>query len=164
MSLYGLTSNFIHLNKIIGMRTNLVIVLFATLFFQSCDTDSPTDSTVQKSTIESKLSIDEKELLVSNYQYDTDWEVIKEAVLTNDLVTLQAYLNEKNVDPLELLSACNQEYIQGKLQVVSFADLEVDVIENEVFLVFFASGSGTFTMYLYQGEKSLIVDYFIVGG
>jgi hypothetical protein len=145
------------------MKYKFSYVVVCLLMTVSCSSDQPMDIDDAKVNT-NEISIEEKQSLSSNYNFDTDWETIKTAILANDLVTLQSYVNEDNVDPLLLLNACKEEYIQDKMKLISYPDLEVDFIEDEVYLVFFASGSGTFTMYLYQGEKSLYVDYFIVGG
>jgi PBP1b-binding outer membrane lipoprotein LpoB len=146
------------------MKTNTLVILLIALVHISCSSDVSTEQEVKSSVNENIISPDEQQLLSTNYQYDTDWENIKKAILSHDLVTLQAYVNEDNVDPLELLSSCQSDYILNKLTLNSFDDLVVEYIEDEVYLVFYASGAGTIAIYLYQGEKNLYVDYYIIGG
>jgi hypothetical protein len=146
------------------MKSIILVTVWLAFFATGCSSAPTVEITEQPEVEKEVITETEQEQLTGNYHYDTDWETIKESIFNNDLVALQAYVNEANVDPLDLLTACKEDYIIEKLQTIAYADLEVDFIEDEVFLVFFASGGGTFTMYLFQGEKNLYVDYFIVGG
>ncbi len=107
-------------------------LIISTLGFISCETENKenTESSTNDNnssvkdtdSVESNLNenisndiIDENEI-VSKYNYDKDWDVIKEALLNNDLKTLSDYSLENNVDVEELLVLVKDEFIMDALK------------------------------------------------
>ncbi len=165
-------------------------LIISTLGFISCETENKenTESSTNDNnssvkdtdSVESNLNenisndiIDENEI-VSKYNYDKDWDVIKEALLNNDLKTLTDYSLQNNVDVEELLILVKDDFILNALKETSYSDLEPVDMEDGVYLVFYADAKyeaedgevyeSSISIYFEQGDLNLMLAYYIIAG
>jgi hypothetical protein len=136
----------------------------------STDTDSLKSENID---VNSNEIIDDN-TIVSKYNYDEDWEVIKEALLNNDLKTLNKYSLQNNVDVEELLIIVKEQFIVDVLKTTSYTDLDPVEMEDGVYLVFYADAKyeaedgefyeSSISIYFEQGDQNLMLAYFLIAG
>ena len=115
------------------------------------------------------------EPIQSRYNYDTDWENIKEAILKKDIKGLAAYAESDAIDAELIIDSfhADAEYIE-QLRKATFKDLAVDDQGDRVLLVLSVNVSGSdedgneyesgLYLYFYQGEPSLQLVNFLAAG
>lgn len=155
----------------------LVVSIFAT---SSCETKTHDDDNSEKENNSLTVNetnvneISEETLIISNYSYDTDWEIIKESILNNDLKTLNKYSLQNNVDVEEVLIIAKDEFIVNALKKTSYTDLEPVEMEDGVYLVFIAVSKyedengefyeSSFSIYFEQGDQNLMLAFYLIAG
>lgn len=112
--------------------------------------------------------------IASKYNYDKDWELIKEAILSKDIPGVGNWAASDEVDAEYLIQGASESFVIEALKKTSYKDLKVDSSGDEVYLVFYAeeldkdeegNEVGTsFSIYLKQGDPSLLVAYYIAAG
>jgi len=123
---------------------------------------------VVETTIETETEI------VSKYQYDKDWEIIKEAILDQDIAGLGAWAGSDDFDAEMFIMMAQEDWVIEALNNTSYDDLQVEDMEDGVYLVFYAEITGTddegyevgssLMLYMSQGDPSLMVEYFMAAG
>lgn len=113
--------------------------------------------------------------VVSRYQYDKEWDLLKEALLNKDKEGIAAFVkNTDEVDIDMLLMVMDNEPFMNQLKTTTFADLQVEDTDKGVQLSFHAEETGmddegnevgsAITIYFIQGEPSLELVHFIAAG
>lgn len=145
------------------------------------DSNSTTSNEVVETTNEEDLpeevaveTPDNSDEIQSKYNYDQDWELIKEAILNKDIQGVGAWAASDEVDSEYLIMGASEEFVIEALKKTSYSDLRVEEGEDEVYLVFYAEELGTdeegnevgtsFSIYLKQGDPNLLVEYYIAAG
>ena len=163
-------------------RTFYNIILLSAISFISCG--APTEKEVQEkgpvtkdsTTIsETPVAIDESTNEInSKYNYDKDWEIIKKLILDKDFQELAAWARADEFDAEMFIEMAQEEFVQKALKNTNYKDLRVEEMNGEMYLVFNSSisetdeegneyGSGL-SLYIYQGDPSLMLEYFIAAG
>ena len=158
------------------------IILGGIVFFGACseeknNTETAESSVTSKDTvtavIEDEALVNENEI-VSKYNYDKDWELIKKAILAKDFQELSAWARTDEFDAEMFIEMAQEDYFVEALKKTTYNDLRVEEMNGEMYLIFNASvteigedgteyGSGI-ALYLYQGDPSLMLEYFIAAG
>lgn len=110
----------------------------------------------------------------SKYAYDKDWEMIKEAIVNQDITGLGAWAGSDEFDSELFIGMAQEDWVLEALKNTSYDDLRVEDMEDGVYLVFYAEIVGvddegneygsSMTLYMSQGDPSLAVEYFIAAG
>lgn len=170
------------------------IIIGSLVLFSACGEEKPADETTDnhsEETIQEDAVIEEvatEEIIseveeavpdnldeiVSNYNYDQDWELIKAAILDKDIPGLGAWAASDEVDSEYLIMGASEEFVIQALKNTTYEDLKVEESGDEVYLVFYAEEIATddegneygssFSIYLKQGDPNLLVAYYIAAG
>ncbi|CAG5076274.1 hypothetical protein [Parvicella tangerina] len=115
-----------------------------------------------------------EEEIQSKYAYDQDWEMIKEAIINQDISGLGAWAGNDAFDAELFIEMAQEDWVLDALKNTSYDDLEVEEMDSGVFLVFYADITGvdaegdeygsSMTLYMSQGDPNLMVEYFIAAG
>lgn len=111
----------------------------------------------------------------SRYSYDSDWENIKEAILSKDVRGLSAYAASDAIDSELIINSfhADPEFLE-QLKKATYEDLKVDDSGEEVLLVLSVNVSGSdedgneyesgLYLYFFQGEPGLQLVNFLAAG
>lgn len=115
-----------------------------------------------------------EEEIQSKYAYDQDWEMIKEAIINQDIPGLGAWAGSDAFDAELFIGMAQEDWVMEALKNTSYEDLKVEDMEDGVYLVFYAEIIGmddegneygsSMTLYMSQGDPNLLVEYYIAAG
>ena len=165
------------------MKITLYSLLMAsTLSMTACGEAKETEATsnhesseASKDTTTIEVAADENpDEIVSKYNYDKDWEMIKEAILKKDIPGLGAWAGSDDFDAEMFIQMAQEDFVQAALKTVKYDDLRIEEMDGEVYLVFYAEITGmdeegyevgsSISLYMLQGDPSLQLQYFIAAG
>lgn len=163
-------------------RTIYSLAIVSILSFVSCGSAEAAESETTEATTEEAVTEEEviteevvvKEETVSKYNYEQDWEVIKEAILNGDIPGVGAWAGSDAVDAEYLIMGASESFVIEALKNTSYDDLTTEEQGDETYLVFYAEETYTdedgnetgssFALYLRQGDPSLLIEYYIAAG
>lgn len=169
------------------MKKLLLPVFVLAIAFNSCsesegaedgnkDTQSEEQTKTDDATSENE-EVDPKsveEEIQSKYAYDQDWEMIKEAIINQDIPGLGAWAGSDAFDSELFIGMAQEDWVMEALKNTTYDDLLVEDMEDGVYLVFYAEITGvddegteygsSISLYMSQGDPSLLVEYFIAAG
>lgn len=157
------------------MKKTLNVLLLAGLLANvSCGGDSEAKNTeTQVAPVDTPQKTEAKEEIVSRYNYDKDWEIIKTAIIKKDIEGIKDWLNPE-VDAENFIETCQSDFFLKAIKKAKYEDLKVVEKDGETFLVFSASETGVaedgqeigsaIEINMLQGEPSLKIESMNAAG
>lgn len=150
-----------------------ILLIIVSLSCKNTTEDQPKEKEINKVEQEQKAVV-EREEVESNYQYDKEWEVFKEAVINKDIKGVSAFASSDAVDAEFLITVMDNEILLQKLKNTKYEDLEVNETELGVSVEFHAIETtidedgneigSAITIFFTEGDQFLELDYFVVAG
>lgn len=108
------------------------------------------------------------------YAYDQDWEMIKEALISQDANKIKDWIHEDKVKADDLTWMFSDPNLIKAMKATKYKDLKTEEQNGEMVLTFYYEETGTddegnevgmsISLYLHQGDPNLKIWYVIAAG